>query len=159
MAYQKSMKKWSFLCSRFPLRRIFRPAGLIRQNSTKGCRTFCKSDVEKLKKLTLHSLYLTYWCPPPGIPLSAVQMEVSKVSMIKGSVCLNSLVSTALAIELSWLRFCKLWMKMESSLCNRRKRGGKGREGEGEGETGKDRAGHLRLGLLCRMSCHLNNLC
>ena len=44
MAYQNSMKKLSFLGSRFPLRRIFRPAGLIRQNSTNSYTTFCKDD-------------------------------------------------------------------------------------------------------------------
>ena len=43
----------SFLCSRFPLRRILRPARLIVQNSTRSYRTFCKSDVEKLKKSSL----------------------------------------------------------------------------------------------------------
>lgn len=53
-------------CSRFRLfnlRRIFCPAGLlvIGQDSTESYRTFCKSDVEKLKKLSFHSVYLTHW--------------------------------------------------------------------------------------------------
>ena len=73
----------TFLGARFPFfdkRRIFHLAGLIRQYRTKSYRAFCEADVEKLKKLTLYSVYLTYWCPPPGIPLSAIRMNVSKVS-------------------------------------------------------------------------------
>ena len=38
MAYQNSMKKLSFLGSRFPLRRIFHPAG------SNSYTTFCKDD-------------------------------------------------------------------------------------------------------------------
>lgn len=58
--------KMSFPCSRFRLfnlRRIFCPAGLlvIGQDSTESYRTFCKSDIEKLKKLSFHSVYLTHW--------------------------------------------------------------------------------------------------
>lgn len=53
-------------CSRFRLfnlRRILCPAGLlvIGQDSTESYRTFCKSDIEKLKKLSFHSVYLTHW--------------------------------------------------------------------------------------------------
>ena len=86
MFNQNAVEKMNFLGSRFlffNLRRTFRPAGLIRQNSTKSYTSFCKNDLEKLKKLSLHSVYLTYWCPPPGIPLSALRMEVSKVSLSK----------------------------------------------------------------------------
>ena len=32
--------------------------GLVHQSWTKNYRTFCVTDVEKLKKLTLHSVYL-----------------------------------------------------------------------------------------------------
>ena len=80
------MKNMGFLGSRFSLfnlRRIFRPSGLIRPKWTKSYRTLCNRDVEKLKKLTLHSVHLTHWCPPPCISLSAVRMEVSKVSLSK----------------------------------------------------------------------------
>ena len=80
MACQNSITKWRFVGSHFSWQRIFRPTGIIRWTSTESYGAFCMSDVEKLKSLTLHSVYLTYWCPPPGIPLSAIRMEVSKVS-------------------------------------------------------------------------------
>ncbi len=78
----------TFLGARIPFldkRRIFHLAGLIRQYRTKSYRAFCKADLEKLKKLTLHSVYLTYWCPPPGISLSDIRMDVSKVSLSKAT--------------------------------------------------------------------------
>ena len=82
--------KWKMIFpgARFPCfdkRRIFHLAGFIRQYRTKSYRSFCEADVEKLKKLTLHSVYLTYWCPPPGISLSALRMNVSKVSLSKAT--------------------------------------------------------------------------
>ena len=53
--------------------------GLVRKSWTKSYRTFCVTDVEKLKKLTFHSVYLTDWCAPPRFPLSSVRLDVSKV--------------------------------------------------------------------------------
>ena len=89
---QRTKWEMTFLGARFPCfdkRRICHLAGLIRQYRTKSYRAFCEADVEKLKKFSLHSVYLTYWCPPPGIPLSAICMDVSKVSLSKATRGLN----------------------------------------------------------------------
>ena len=61
-----------FLPSRF----LF---GFARQSWTKSYRTFCVTDLEKLKKLSFHSVYVTDWCAPPRLPLSSVRLHVSKV--------------------------------------------------------------------------------
>ena len=45
----------------------------------KSYAAFSNDDLEKLNGLTLHSVKVTHWCPPPGIPLSVVRMLVSKV--------------------------------------------------------------------------------
>ena len=56
-------------------------SGLVRQSRTKSYRTLCATDVEKVKKLNFHSVYVTDWCTPPGNPLSSVGLNVSKVSL------------------------------------------------------------------------------
>ncbi|CAH3121851.1 unnamed protein product, partial [Porites lobata] len=50
--YSVPHNQYTKMSSRFPF-------GLVHQSWTKNYRTFCVTDVEKLKKLTLHSVYLT----------------------------------------------------------------------------------------------------
>ena len=74
----KSLQKWSVFGVRLSWPRVFCPSGIIRQESTRRCVAFCRSDLDKIESLTLHSVSST--SRPSGSSLSKVQMNVSKVS-------------------------------------------------------------------------------
>ena len=77
----KSMQKWTVFGAHLSWRRIFCPSGITRQKSTERSVAFCRSDLERVKRLTLYSVYLTDSCPPNfGFPFPEVCMKVSKVS-------------------------------------------------------------------------------
>ena len=78
----KSLQKWSVSGAHLSWRRVFCPSGIIRQKSTKCCETFRRSDLDKVKRLTLHSVSIETSSDLnlSGIPLSEVYLNVIKVS-------------------------------------------------------------------------------